>query len=50
MVPAYKIKDIEEVESIQKHVTKMLPETKNICYEDRLSLLNLLTSVYLLSI
>ena len=41
----YKIKNIEEVESVQKRATKMLPETKNLCYEDRLHLLNLPTLV-----
>ena len=42
----YKMKDIEEVESVQKRATKMLPETKNLSYEERLRLLNLPTIVY----
>ena len=42
----YLLKDIEEVESVQRRATKMLACTKNLNYEERLRLLNLPTLVY----
>ena len=42
----YKMKDIEEVEAVQRRATRMLPSTKNMEYEDRLRLLKLPTLTY----
>ena len=42
----YLEKDIKEMETVQMRATKMLPETKNLNYEERLRLLNLPTLVY----
>lgn len=37
----YYIKDIEQLERVQRRVTKLSPEIRHISYEDRLSVLNL---------
>ena len=42
----YLERDIKEMENVQMRATKMLPETKNMNYEQRLRLLNLPTLVY----
>ena len=42
----YKAKDIEEVEAVQRRATRMIPETRNLEYEERLRLLKLPTLVY----
>jgi hypothetical protein len=42
----YLERDIKEMESVQIRATKMLPETKNLNYEQRLRLLKLPTLVY----
>ena len=42
----YLERDIEEVESVQKRATKMIPETKNMNYEERLRFLKLPTLIY----
>ena len=42
----YLERDIKEMESVQIRATKMIPETKNLNYEQRLRLLKLPTLVY----
>jgi hypothetical protein len=42
----YLERDIEQMESVQKRATKMIPETKNMSYEERLRFLKLPTLVY----
>ena len=37
----YKIKDIEAIENVQRRATKMLPDMKDLAYEDRLRKLKL---------
>ena len=42
----YKIKDITQIEIVQRRATKMIPEMKNMTYEERLKKLNLPTLEY----
>ena len=42
----YKIKDITQIENVQRRATKMIPEIKNMTYEERLRQLNLPTVEY----
>ena len=42
----YLERDIEQMERVQKRATKMIPETKNMTYEERLRFLQLPTLVY----
>jgi hypothetical protein len=39
----YKKKDIETIENVQKRATRMLPQMKNLNYEERLKLLKMPT-------
>ena len=42
----YKIKDIIQIENVQRRATKMIPKTKNMTYEERIRQLNLPTREY----
>ena len=42
----YKIKDITQIENVQRRATKMIPEMKKMTYEERLKKLNLPTLEY----
>ena len=37
----YKIKDIIQIENVQRRATKMIPEIRNMTYEEKLKQLNL---------
>ena len=42
----HKKKDIQEIESVQRRATKLVPELKNKTYQERLKILELPTLVY----